>query len=150
MSGERLERLEAQDHCGQSQRLGDLQEFAEGKERMAAFRFGQVSASNATCCPHCKLRLTKAAALAQATEQDADRASKLPLVVHRTRIEQSTDFKIQVSEAKRAMASDTSAIPGVLACVASPANNCFAITNRGEKLSRHGFPLTVRWARLSE
>ena len=72
MRGERRARLEAQDHGGQSQSLCDRQGFAEGKEHMAAFRFGQISATNATCGLPCKLRLTQAAALAQAPEQDAD------------------------------------------------------------------------------
>lgn len=117
---------------------------------MAAFRFGQVSASNVTCGPHCNLRLTQAAALAQAPEQGTDRVSKLPLVMRRTRIEQSTDLKIQVINPKRAMAPDAVAIPGVLACVAAPANKYFAFTNRREELSRHGFPLNIRWSRLAE
>ena len=72
MNGERRVCLEAQDHCRQSQGSGDRQEFAERQEHMATFRFGKVSASNAAYGPHCELRLTKAAALAQAAKQDAD------------------------------------------------------------------------------
>jgi hypothetical protein len=37
-----------------------------------------------------------------------------------------------------------------LACVAAPANKYFAFTNRREELSRHGFPLNIRWSRLAE
>ncbi len=72
-------------------------------------------------------------------------------VIFRTRIEQSVDWKRYVIDTERAMAADTVAILGVLACVAAAAGNGFAVTNRGEKLkSRHGFPLNMWQAKLSE
>jgi len=48
------------------------------------------------------------------------------------------------------MASDAIAATRVLACVAAPAGDGFDVANRGEKLSRHGFPLNTREVKLSE
>jgi hypothetical protein len=118
---------------------------------MAAFRFGQITASNAICGPPCQLRLANSTALAQGPEQDADPARKVLLVVFRKGIKQSVDLKTHVSKPECSVAPDTSAIRWVLASVASPAGNCFAVANRGEKLkSGHGFPLNMLWIRLSE
>src|ERR1035441_617731 len=97
---------------------------------MATFRSGQIAASNAICGLACQLRLANSAAIAQGPEQDADQARKLLLVTFRTGIEQSVDFNAHVIKAKSSVAPDTLAICWVLASVASPAGNRFAVTNR--------------------
>jgi hypothetical protein len=77
---------------------------------MAAFRFGQIAASNAVRGLSCQLRLANSTALAQGPEQDADRAFKVILVIFRTEIQQSVDFKTQVIEIKDTVAPVTGAI----------------------------------------
>jgi hypothetical protein len=95
--------------------------------------------------------LTNAAAFSQASKQVADQARELFGLIFRTLTERSADLEINVIDAKRAMAPDTSAILRELASIAAPAGNGFAITNRGEELkSRHCFPLNVFELELSE
>jgi hypothetical protein len=95
--------------------------------------------------------LTNTAALAQAPKQVSDPARKLFRVISRTRIEPSADLKRYVIDTERVMAANTVAILGKLACVATPAGNGFAVTNRGDELkSRHGFPLNLLQTKLFE
>jgi hypothetical protein len=98
---------------------------------MAAFRFGQITASNAVRGPPCQLRLANSAALAQGPEQETDRAHKLLLVIFRNWIEQSVDFKTHVVKTKGSVAPDAGAVRRKLASVASAAGNRFGVADRG-------------------
>jgi hypothetical protein len=90
-------------------------------------------------------------ALAQAPKQVSDPASELLGVIFRTRIEPSADLKRSVLNTEGVMAANTVAIPGILACIAAPAGNGFAVTKREEKLrNRHGFPLNLLQGKLFE
>jgi hypothetical protein len=72
-------------------------------------------------------------------------------MIFRSTIKRSQDLNVHVINTETAMAADTVAIIWVLARVAAPAGNGFAVTNRWEKLkSRHGFPLNMLWAWLSD
>jgi hypothetical protein len=76
---------------------------------------------------------------------------ELFVMIFRSRIERSQDLKIHVIDTEIAMAADTVAILWVLARAAARAGNGFVVTNRWEKLkSRHGFPLNMLWAWLSD
>jgi hypothetical protein len=48
------------------------------------------------------------------------------------------------------MTPNTRAIPGVLVCFATRADDGFAVANGREKLSRHGFPFSMLSAELLE
>ena len=98
---------------------------------MAAFRFGQITASNAIFGPPCQLRLANSTALAQGPEQVADRGRKVLLVIFRTGIQQSVDFKTHVIKSEGGVAPDTGAIGWKLASVATSAGNRFAVADRG-------------------
>jgi hypothetical protein len=130
--------------------LSERQKFAQGEKHKTAFRFGEVTAVN-SCGHPCQLGLTNAAALAHAPKQFSDSACRLFVMIFRTKIGWSADLKNHVTNTESAMAADTSAIVRVLACVAAPAGDGFAVTNRGEKLKcRHGFPLNMLEVKLLE
>lgn len=121
--------LEAQNDCRQPQGLRNRQQLVERKESAAAFRPGQVAASNAAPGPHRQLRLANSTTIAQGPEQNADPDCKLLLVIFRIGIEQRVEFKTHVIQSQGTLAPDTGAVPRKLASMTSRTGDSFAVTN---------------------
>src|SRR5665213_1336813 len=93
-----------------------------------AFRFREVAAVD-SCGHPCQLRLANAAASTQAPEQSASPVRKLLVIIFRTSFSRSFDFEYHVAHVESAITGNTFTIPWVLASVAAPARDGFAVTD---------------------